>query len=108
MTFNVVIIDRDDDVVTTGMMTIEVTPSHTRRHTQRHFAKSISTDGTEGKLTRNIQVTTCAASRALSYNWQEQEGPPVDIFCISQEANDTVRWERITISLERNYNFLKL
>lgn len=58
-----------------GMMTIEVTPSHTRRHTQRHFAKSISTDGTEGKLTRNIQ---------------EQEGPPVDIFCISQEANDTV------------------
>ena len=42
----------------TGMMTIEVTPSHTRRHTQRHFAKSISTDGTEGKLTRNIQVTT--------------------------------------------------
>ena len=42
----------------TGMMTIEVTPSHTRRHTQRHFAKSISTDGTEGKLTRNIQVIT--------------------------------------------------
>ena len=42
----------------TGMMTIEVTPSHTRRHTRRHFAKSISTDGTEGKLTRNIQVTT--------------------------------------------------
>ena len=29
-----------------------------RRHsqTQRHFAKSISTDGTEGKLTKNFQV----------------------------------------------------
>ena len=30
---------------------------HTRRHSQcRKFAKSISTDGTEGKLTKNVQV----------------------------------------------------
>lgn len=49
-----------------------------RRHsqTQRHFAKSISTDGSEGKLTKNIQETDSET--------------PIEIYCISEETNETV------------------
>lgn len=49
-----------------------------RRHsqTQRHFAKSISTDGTEGKLTKNFQETDSET--------------PIEIYCISEETNETV------------------
>ena len=32
---------------------------HSHSHNTKHFAKSISTDGTEGKLTKNIQQQVC-------------------------------------------------
>ena len=43
---------------------------HTRRHSQcRKFAKSISTDGTEGKLTKNIQVRKYKHTFSGCYDW---------------------------------------
>ena len=77
---------------------------HRRRHSGvvggaagagRVLAKSVSTDGSEGRLTRNIQagVTTryCHVSR-VTRHVQDQPDTPVDIFCISEETNETVRW----------------
>ena len=84
---------------------------HRRRHSGvvggaagagRVLAKSVSTDGSEGRLTRNIQagVTTryCHVSR-VTRHVQDQPDTPVDIFCISEETNETVRWAALRMSV---------
>ena len=82
---------------------------HRRRHSGvvggaagagRVLAKSVSTHGSEGRLTRNIQagVTTryCHVSR-VTCHVQDQPDTPVDIFCISEETNETVRWAALCV-----------
>ena len=75
---------------------------HRRRHSGvvggaagagRVLAKSISTDGSEGRLIRNIQagVTVTYHESRVTCHVQDQPDTPVDIFCISEETNETVR-----------------
>ena len=89
---------------------------HRRRHSGvvggaagagRVLAKSVSTDGSEGRLTRNIQagVTTpyCHVSR-VTRHVQDQPDTPVDIFCISEETNETVRWAALCVCVLKLQN----